>query len=116
MVANTTDNPVTSGIDDAEGTNLSKTTWQSSSVARSVRRIDRDMPENLHQATAVRCLDPTVPTSEKAGYICSSFVLLAVQLVVVMGVVLGALYPSCAQDIDCMDGFVCNNLPRGTDA
>lgn len=119
MADNTAENPVALsglGTEDAVKDTQSTAGGGSVSLLHGIRRSDRDMPENLHQVTVERCLNPTVGASEKVSYLCGSCSLVTLQLVVVMGVVMGALYPSCAQDSDCVDGFVCNNLPRGSDA
>ena len=73
----------------------------------------RARPANLHQATALLCLDPAVEHVTKVQYLATSLLLVLAQLLTVRGISGGAKYPSCATSDDCDPGFVCNTLASG---
>lgn len=71
----------------------------------------RESPTNLHQVTAILCLDKTVGGQRKATYMVCSFLTVLMQVVVMRGISSGAGWPSCSTDEDCQDGFFCASHP-----
>lgn len=70
----------------------------------------RARPANLHQATALLCLDPDIEQPTKFKYIITSFVVVVAQLLTCRSISGGAKYPSCATSADCPSGYACSTL------
>eukprot|EP01044_Picomonas_judraskeda_P012008 COSAG03_NODE_1685_length_3648_cov_226.387997_2_plen_399_part_00 len=73
----------------------------------------RARPANLHQVTALLCLDPDVDKATKSKYLITSFVVVVAQLLTCRSISGGAKYPSCATSDDCPAGYACGTLSSG---
>ena len=68
-----------------------------------------DAPSNFHQVTAAVCLDSAVSVARKRRYLVSSFVIVALQLLALSGVIIGTEKPACIDSSDCPVGDFCQS-------